>query len=105
MKSIEDIDAIYHNLTPDELWALGKDVPAVKVNWTAAEHKDFEELCELQDKTGLEFDALRLILNKPQEASLGDILIYCNALNIDPHVFLEKMLTKRFIKETILQAA
>ncbi len=102
---MKDIDEIYYNLTPDELWALGKDEPASKVNWTAAEHQEFEQLCELQDKTDLEFDTLRLILNTPHEASLGDILIYCNALSIDPHVFLEKMLTKRFVKETILQAA
>ena len=99
-----DIDAIYHSLTPEELWGLGKNVPASKVNWTEAEHQEFEQLCELQDNTGLEFDVLRLILNKPHEASLGDILIYCNALNIDPHVFLEKTLTKRFVKETMLEA-
>jgi hypothetical protein len=100
-----NINDIYHNLSPDELWALGKDTPATKVNWTAAEHAEFEKLCDLQDKTDLEFDVLRLILNKPHEASLGNILIYCNALNIDPHTFLEKTLTNRLVKETILQAA
>jgi hypothetical protein len=71
-----DIDAIYYNLTPDELWALGKDATPSKVNWTAEEHHEFEQLCVLQDKTGLEFDVLRLILHKPQEATLSDIFLY-----------------------------
>lgn len=102
---MKDIDEIYYNLTPEELWDLGRNEPNAKVNWTASEHKEFEELCTLQDKTGLEFNVLRLILNTPNEVSLGDILIYCNALNIDPHLFLEKMLTKRLVKEATLQAA
>ena len=85
--------------------ALGKDVPASKVNWTVAEHQEFEKLCTLQDKTDLEFDVLRLILNKPHEASLGGILVYCNALSIDPHTFLETTLTKRIIETSFLQAA
>jgi hypothetical protein len=100
-----NIDDLYHNLSPDELWALGKDAPATKVNWTAEEHQEFEQLCDLQDKTDLEFDVLRLILNRPHEASLGNILIYCNALSIDIHVFLEKTLTNRLAKEALLQTA
>ena len=86
------MDEIYHNLTPDELWALGKDTPKSELNWTEEEHREFEELCVLQDQTGLDFDVLRLILNNPQEASMSDVLIYCNALNIDPHSFLDTLL-------------
>jgi hypothetical protein len=100
-----NISDIYHNLTPDELWALGKDATPSKVNWTAAEHTEFEQLCALQKVTDIEFDVLRLILHKPQEAALGDILIYCNALKIDPHTFLETILTKTVVKASFLQAA
>lgn len=102
---MKNIDDVYHNLSLDKLWALGKNTLATNPNWTAAEHQEFEKLCELQDKTEFEFDVLRLILNKPHEASLGSILIYCNALDIDPHLLLEKTLTNRIVKETILQAA
>jgi hypothetical protein len=105
IKDMTDIDSIYHNLTPDELWALGKDETPTKVNWTAAEHAEFEQLCALQEVTDLEFDVLRLILHQPHQAALGDILIYCNALKIDPHTFLESTLTKTVVKASFLQAA
>jgi hypothetical protein len=66
----------------------------VEFNWTEEDRN--LSVDELDEPTRLDFDVVQLILNNPEKASFGDILLYCENLKIDPHAFLQSFLDKKY---------
>jgi hypothetical protein len=92
--TIAEIDNIYHSMSAKELWQNSKDVIPIEVHYTQEDIARGELIYPLMDATELEYKEIETILFDPKRALLGDIQIYCRALNIDVLEFIEKTLAK-----------
>ena len=91
LDTTESIEDYIHSLSIAELKQLGKNVLPIKLNHTQEEMEMAEQIWEIMDLTGLDFEAVENILIAPKQASLKNIAIYCNALNINFLDFTNKV--------------
>ena len=85
------IDDIFQSMSAAELWALHEDTPPMHIDRpTPEEMAVFEKIWGIMDATGLEYSAVENILFHSQQATLGEIETYCNALTINALEFIEK---------------
>ena len=87
------IDDIFQSMSAAELWALNGDTPPMHMDRpTPEEMAVSEKTWRIMDSTGLEYSSVEKILFYPQQATLGEIEVYCSALNINILEFIEKAL-------------
>ena len=80
------------SLSIGEIKAMFANGRPIKANWTDEEDEQAEKIYHIMDVTDLDYaDVLRL-LNEPRKAPLGDIEMYCHAMNIDLIDFIQKAL-------------
>ena len=87
-----EIDELLHSKSPTELNALFTGKP-IEFNWEEGERSFDND--DQQELAQLDFDAVQLILNNPEKAAFGDIILYCEKLKIDPYSFLQTFLDKK----------
>jgi hypothetical protein len=91
LDSIEYIEDYIHSLSITELKKLGENVAPIKLNHTPEEMEVAEQIWDIMDLTGLDFESVETILIEPKQASLKNIAIYCKALNINFLDFTSKV--------------
>lgn len=87
------IDDIFQSMSAAELWALHHDSEPINLSRpTAEEMARYEKIWAIMDETGLDARSIEKILFDPQQATLGEIEVYCRELNINILEFIEKAL-------------
>jgi hypothetical protein len=90
-----DIDDLIHNLTYEEVWAMGRGAKPVQMNWLAGDFDENEENFTTKNGSVISSNLLDLMQYNPMSASLEQILTYCKAIDFDPIVFIKTVLEKK----------
>ena len=88
-----EVEDILHNMSAAELWALNANVEPINLRNEPIDTEKTEKIYALMDLTELEYDSVERLLYNPYNASLSDIHIYCEALDIDVIEFIKKALS------------
>lgn len=87
------IEDIFQSMSAAELWALHENATPIHLERpTPEETVVSEKIWGIMDATGLEYSSVEKILFSPQQATLGEIIVYCTELHIDLQSFIEKAL-------------
>lgn len=87
------IEDIFQSMSAAELWALHESATPIHIERPRPEEMAVsEKIWGIMDATGLEYSSVEKILIAPQQATLGDIIVYCTELHIDLQSFIEKVL-------------
>ena len=87
-----DIDELIQSMTPKELWAMSRHAKPIQVNWTEEEVEKSDKIYKIMDLTALDYADVECLLNEPLKARLGDIKIYCQAMNLNVLDFIQNLL-------------
>ena len=90
----EETSAYIQSLSIAEIKAMFANGKPVKMNWSVGDEANDlannEDYFEKSVITGLPIETLLLIETNTREATFGDILMYCQSLDIDWQSFLIK---------------
>lgn len=88
----KNIDDYIQSLSVRELKELWNNSTPIQPNYSKEERETSEKIWPIMDLTDLDYESVEKILFEPQRAVLGDIVIYCQKMNINLLSFIEEAL-------------